>query len=65
MNIVGGIKSFIANSKHIMYVSYKPTHDRFVRTAKIIIVGILLVGALGFIIAIIISLITTGTLSLV
>ena len=65
LDIPGRLRSFISNARHIMYVSYKPTQERFNRTAKIIIIGILVVGMLGFVIAIIVSLLTTGGLSLV
>ncbi|MGC8669959.1 MAG: protein translocase SEC61 complex subunit gamma [Candidatus Micrarchaeia archaeon] len=56
---------FIENSKHVMSVSYKPNSEEFNKSAKLIIIGILLLGFLGFVIAIIISLIVTGTFELV
>ena len=59
------IKNFISNARHILYVSYKPSEQRFKRTAKIIILGIVLIGTVGFIIAIIISLLVAGNFSLI
>jgi protein translocase SEC61 complex gamma subunit len=65
MNLIANLKSFIVNSRHILYVSYKPSPDRFKRTAKIIILGIALIGMIGFIIAIIISLLVYGNLTFI
>jgi protein translocase SEC61 complex gamma subunit len=62
MDIVGTVKKFIDNSKHVLSVSYKPTDAEFRKSAKLIIFGIVLMGALGFVISIIVSLIITGTL---
>lgn len=62
MALMDGIKKFIENSKHVLSVSYKPTDAEFRKSAKLIIFGILLMGALGFVISIIVSLIITGTL---
>ena len=45
-----------------MSVSSKPTEVEFKKSAKLIIFGILLMGLLGFVIAVIVSLITSGTL---
>ncbi len=63
MDIIGNLSSFITNARHILYVSYKPGPDRFKRTAKIIILGILVIGLLGFFIAILVSLAVYGNLS--
>mgnify|MGYP001626328249 CR=1 FL=1 len=57
LNPITGIKRFYEESKHIMSVSYKPTHDEFMRTLKIVLLGILILGAMGFIIAMILQLI--------
>jgi protein translocase SEC61 complex gamma subunit len=46
----------------VLSVSYKPTDAEFRKSAKLIIFGILLMGALGFVISVIVSLIITGTL---
>jgi protein translocase SEC61 complex gamma subunit len=39
-----------------MSVSYKPTHDEFMRTLKIVVLGIVILGFMGFIIAMILQL---------
>ncbi len=65
MNVSLKLKSFIQNSRHIISISYKPNKAEFNRSAKIIILGILVVGTLGFLIALIISLAVTGSLSLI
>ncbi len=59
---MGKLKKFIENSKHVLSVSYKPTDAEFRKSAKLIIFGILLMGALGYVISILVSLIITGTL---
>ncbi len=65
MSLISNLQSFITNARHILYVSYKPGTDRFKRTAKIIILGIAVIGLAGFVIAIIISLLVYGNLSFV
>jgi protein translocase SEC61 complex gamma subunit len=65
MQLGNKLRSFITNARHILYVSYKPGEERFKRTAKIVILGIILAGVLGLVIAIIISLLVTGSLALV
>ncbi len=62
MDLVGNLRKFIDNSKHVLSVSSKPTDADFRKSAKLIIFGILLMGLLGFVIAVIVSLVTTGTL---
>jgi protein translocase SEC61 complex gamma subunit len=64
MNLVKSLKNFLQNSRHIVNISYKPSQAEFKKSAKLIIIGILLIGVLGFVIAVIISLIVTGNLSL-
>lgn len=65
MNIQASIKKFITNARHVMSISYKPTRDEYNKAAKLIIFGILVVGVMGFLVAILISLIITGSLSLI
>lgn len=65
MDIPGSFKKFRDNSRHVLSISYKPTRDEFSRAAKLIIFGILLIGVLGFALAIIISLIITGSFTLI
>ena len=64
-NIVKKLKTFEDNAKHVMNISYKPTNQEFEKSAKIIILGILLIGILGLVIAVVISIIETGGLSLI
>ncbi|MEM3181281.1 MAG: protein translocase SEC61 complex subunit gamma [Candidatus Micrarchaeaceae archaeon] len=57
-NPISGFKHFYEESKHIMNVSYKPTHAEFMRTLKIVTIGVIILGVIGFIIAIIIGALT-------
>ena len=65
MDILGSLKKFRENARHVLSISYKPTPDEFSKAAKLIIFGILLIGVVGFVLAIIISLIITGSFSLI
>lgn len=65
MDIIGTLKKFITDSRHVLAISYKPTQDEFKRAAKIIIIGIVIIGMLGLIMAIIVSLAITSSLALV
>ncbi len=65
LNIVKSLKGFYADSRRILAISYKPSSTEFNKSAKIILLGIVVIGTLGLILAIIVSLIITGTLSLV
>lgn len=62
LNLAAKFKNFITNSKHVLNISYRPTNEEFKRSAKIIILGIIAIGVMGFVIGIIISFITTGIL---
>ncbi len=55
MNVVGKLKDFYSDAKHVMSVSYKPDMDTFKRTLKVVLVGIILLGILGFVIYLIIN----------
>jgi len=52
------ITGFIADSKRVLEISYKPDQKTFNRTLKIVLIGTLILGVLGFIIATIITFIT-------
>lgn len=65
MQIVKKLSTFVDNAKHVLSISYKPTRAEFDKSAKLIIIGILLIGTVGFVIAILVSLIITGSLSLI
>ncbi len=64
MSVLNKLRAFVQNSRHIISISYKPTRSEFSKSAKIIILGILIVGVMGFVIALVISLVVTGGLSL-
>lgn len=53
--ILAKLGSFISNSRHILNISYKPKQDEFNRSAKIILLGIILIGVIGFVISLIIQ----------
>ncbi len=61
MSLKEKFNQFIDNSRHVLSVSYKPTTEEFDRSAKLIIIGILLLGFLGLAIAVVISLLVTGS----
>jgi len=45
------LRDFIESSKRVLIVSKKPTKEEYLLLAKITLIGVLLLGALGFIIA--------------
>jgi protein transport protein SEC61 subunit gamma-like protein len=51
MEFVTKIKSFIIQSKRVWQVLKKPTAEEFKAVAKISAIGILLIGAVGFIVS--------------
>ncbi|MGC8586447.1 MAG: protein translocase SEC61 complex subunit gamma [Candidatus Micrarchaeia archaeon] len=65
MSIGNKWHQFVENSKHVLSVSYKPTTEEFNKSAKLIIIGILLLGFMGFVIAVIISLLVTGSFAFI
>lgn len=58
MSITSRLTTFLSNAKHVMHTSYKPGPEEFSRVAKVIILGILLIGFLGFVISLIVGYIT-------
>ncbi|MDE1768160.1 MAG: protein translocase SEC61 complex subunit gamma [Candidatus Micrarchaeota archaeon] len=54
-NPIAKLKSFYADAKHVASVSYKPDTDTFRRTLKIVLLGIIILGILGFLIYVIIN----------
>lgn len=62
MSIATRFREFIDNSRRILNISYKPSNDEFRKTAKVILLGIILIGVIGFIIGLVIYFVTTGTL---
>ncbi len=55
------LRSFYADARHVMSVSYRPDIDTFKRTLKIVLIGIMLLGILGFIISFIVNNIVLAT----
>ncbi len=49
------VKHFYNESKHVLSISYKPTRPSFMRTLKVVLIGILILGFLGYIISLIIG----------
>lgn len=62
LDLKGRLTRFMENSKHVLNISYRPTNEEFKRSAKVIILGILVIGVVGFVIGVIISLLVSGTL---
>ncbi len=58
-NVIGKLKGFISNSRHVLSVSYKPSTEAFMRTMKVVLLGTILLGIVGFAISIIITFITS------
>ena len=56
LNPIPRLKRFYTDSKHIISVSYKPDANTFKRTLKVVLIGVIILGTLGFIIAEIINL---------
>ncbi|MGC8651921.1 MAG: protein translocase SEC61 complex subunit gamma [Candidatus Micrarchaeia archaeon] len=65
MSLKSRFNQFIDNSRHVLSVSYKPTTEEFDESAKLIIIGILLLGFLGLVIAMVISLLVAGSFAFV
>ncbi|MDD3159873.1 MAG: protein translocase SEC61 complex subunit gamma [Candidatus ainarchaeum sp.] len=53
MKISEKIKSFVGDSKRIFHISKKPTMDEYKKMILITGLGIILIGGIGFIIALI------------
>ncbi|MGC8567678.1 MAG: SecE/sec61-gamma family protein translocase subunit [Candidatus Micrarchaeia archaeon] len=64
-SITAKFKRWFDDYKRVMSVSYKPSVEELEKSAKIIILAVLIVGTMGLLIAIIISLIITGSLALI
>lgn len=56
LNPMPKIRGFISDSRHIFSVSYKPDMQTYKQTLKVVVIGILIIGALGYVIAEIIKL---------
>jgi protein transport protein SEC61 subunit gamma-like protein len=53
--IFSQLGTFIAKCKRVWMVLKKPTKDEFTKVAKVSAVGILIIGFLGFIISLVMS----------
>lgn len=62
LNFGTKLRAFLDNSKHILHISYKPSMQEFSKTARIIILGILVIGAIGYIISIVVGLLSGSTI---
>ncbi len=58
LNIAKRLGDFYSDSRRVLEVSYKPDMTSFKRIVKIVVIGTLILGILGFIIETIIALIT-------
>ena len=56
LNPLPKLKSFYYDAKHVSSVSYRPDLDTFKRTLKIVLIGIIILGILGFVISTLINL---------
>ncbi|MDE1762141.1 MAG: protein translocase SEC61 complex subunit gamma [Candidatus Micrarchaeota archaeon] len=57
LNFIPNLRSFYDNAKHVLNVSYKPSMQHFQQTLKIVLIGTLLVGVMGYVISVLIGLI--------
>jgi protein transport protein SEC61 subunit gamma and related proteins len=58
MKIFTSLKSFVEKCKRVWMVLKKPEKADFLKVAKVSAVGILIIGALGFIISIVMKIFT-------
>lgn len=56
---IGKLKSFVLQSKRVWHVLKKPTMDEFKTVAKVSALGILIIGALGFLISDVIKILSS------
>lgn len=49
MNYVQRLKDFFAESKRVLRVTKKPTKDEYWTITKVSAIGILIIGAIGFV----------------
>ncbi|MDE1870359.1 MAG: protein translocase SEC61 complex subunit gamma [Candidatus Micrarchaeota archaeon] len=55
LSFLPDFKSFYANARHVINISYKPNVQHFSKTLKIVLVGTLIVGVMGYIISFIVE----------
>lgn len=59
ISVLTKVKSFIAQSKRVWFILKKPTAEEFKTVAKISALGILAIGAVGFLISDLIKILTS------
>jgi protein translocase SEC61 complex gamma subunit len=59
-NIAAKLRNFYSDAQHVMSVSYRPDMDTFKRTLKIVLIGIILLGILGFVLYLLINNVILG-----
>lgn len=52
---ISSLKKFNEDVRHVVGISYKPNMDTFMKTLKVVLIGTLLIGLLGYIISVIIG----------
>ena len=57
LNPIPKIKQFLDDANRIMAISYKPGAQEYKRTLKIVLIGTLILGTIGYLISIIVGLI--------
>jgi len=57
LNPVKMVRQFLNDANRMLSISSKPSNDEFKRTLKVVLVGTLLLGALGYVISILVALI--------
>lgn len=55
LNPIPRLKQFYENSQRILSISYKPNTSEFMRTLKIVLLGTLVLGIMGYVISLIIG----------
>ena len=55
LNPVKAWNKFYDDSRHVLSISYKPNMELFRKTLKIVALGTLIIGILGFVISILIG----------
>jgi protein transport protein SEC61 subunit gamma-like protein len=60
MNPLDKINEYIQKAMRVLRVSYKPTSDEFYTTLKITGLGMILIGIIGYVIAIIFGFLEKG-----
>ncbi len=54
-NPITWLKGFYSDAKHVASVSYKPDTATFKMTLKVVLIGILILGLLGFAVSFVIN----------